>query len=348
MIGPRIREFLEALKCTKVGTSGSTWIKACCPLAPWTHAGGTDNRPSFYVAIDDIGHSGVKCHTCQFRGTLTNLLWKMVQLTSANLTPLFKFVSEHDSIEEEALEQKISKIPEEQTTKPIEFAGLPVSSTLFQLTLSKKTTVEEAEFSEDELNKFGPLDDESRSWLTKRGFLSETLEKWEIRWHPGARRIAIPVRDKNGKLVCVSGRSIDPKRHPKFMHSKGFKRDFYVYGEHLCQTHKVGYLVEGFFDAMMLWQHGYRNPLGFMGSYLSDFQVEKIVTLCDSVIIVPDGDEAGTKAAEQAYKVLAPRLRKTRIAEAISGKDPDELPVIHLRQELGDPQEAPLDDLKIA
>jgi hypothetical protein len=341
----KIQVFLERLGCEKIKlTSG--WVKACCPLAPYrsAHAKGTDRRPSFAIAIDTDHHNGVVCHTCRFSGTMPSLLWALANHTSKDYTPLFKFVTEHDHQEEEELPEKISKIPESPPDyQPVEVAGISVSPLMFQTSFAHAKP-EDVTLDEAILDKFKNVTPEAKAWFHKRGLHPKTVETFELGWHEERRRISVPIRDLKGRLVGISGRAMDKEMSPKFLHSKGFKRDLFLYGEHLCQTPGVGYLVEGFFDAMMLWQKGYRNAFCFMGPGLSSFQVEKVVKLCDRVVIVPDGDAAGYEIATRCEKMLLPRLSWTKVISVPEGLDPDQLSSKFLFDMLGPPQAAPLDD----
>lgn len=338
MDSKHVQIFLERLGCDKIITT-SGWVKATCPLAPWRHGKGSDRKPSFAVAIDEENHSGVKCHACNFSGTLLTLLWRLHGHNKKDYTPLFRFVGEHDEISEAVLAAQVEAIP---TTPPKwkEVAGIKVSPT-HQTKLPLGEPLELAPLPESSLDPFKTITDEAWAWFEQRGLTVNTVKTWELGWHPKARRISIPVRDIKGRLVCVSGRAMDPENHPKFMHTKGFRRDFYLFGENRCQTIGVGYLVEGFFDAISLWQKGYRNALCFMGGSVSKFQVEKIVQLCSEVVIVPDGDKPGKEIADRVSAAMTPRLWKTRTIEVPDGLDPDQLSVGYLQEHLGTPQSQP-------
>jgi hypothetical protein len=329
-----VRELLERLGCKVY--RGSPWIPASCPFAQWDHSGGTDKNPSFHVAADDTGHSGYKCKTCHAVGDLRQLLWRLSLKSGRDLSALASFVEQYDTISPEKVAKMMEKLPYERE-EPKEIAGIVVHAELGRDGAGEE--VELPALPESTLDAFRVIPDDVMAYLTKkRGLSLATIKTWELGWHPGARRISIPIRDLKGRLVAVSGRAFDPGVKPKFMHSKGFQRDYYLYGEHLCQTGGVGFLVEGFFDAIALWQRGYRNPLCFMGSGLSKFQVVKVVKLCERAVIVPDGDKPGYEIADRVYKALQPHLWKTIPAHVPEGKDPDELTEAELEEILGPPQ----------
>lgn len=329
-----VSRFLEKLGCSKIRES-STWVKASCPLAPWRHSGGEDKNPSFAVAIDLDNHSGVRCHTCNFRGNLTTLLTALRWYTKKTYDPLFTMLLEHDQISDKVFKERLASIPDEPRPWR-EVAGVTVAPSLQpSLALGKELDVF---LPESTLDKFRTITDEAWEWFEQRGLGVAAVKEWELGWHPGVRRISVPIRDTKGRLVSVSGRAVDKGVHPKFLHSKGFRRNYYLYGENRSDVGGVGYLVEGFFDVIGLWQRGYRNAYCFMGANLSQFQALKVSQMCSEVVIIPDGDEAGTKISHDVYKAISPLMWKTRIVDVPEGLDPDQLSREFLLENLGPPQ----------
>jgi DNA primase len=133
--------------------------------------------------------------------------------------------------------------------------------------------------------------------------------------------------------VGISGRAFHAEQLPKYLHSSGFRRDYYLYGEYQARTGERGFLCEGFFDVIYLRQYGY-NAVAMLGSHLSRFQVEKLVKFFSDVVIVPDGDGPGYEAAKKAEAQLSPRL-PTIVAKVPFGKDPDQLDENELTSLLG-------------
>lgn len=71
-----------------------------------------------------------------------------------------------------------------------------------------------------------------------------------------------------------------------------------------------------------MWQAGFRSPVGRMGTHLSAAQAQSLRRLFKHLVIVPDGDEAGRKSADQIYMQLSPFMPVT-IAEMPDGADAD-------------------------
>jgi DNA primase len=96
---------------------------------------------------------------------------------------------------------------------------------------------------------------------------------------------------------------------PKYLHSKGFKRNLLLYGEHkLNEAIKTGYLVEGHFDVLNLRQFGYPNVVAPFGTGLGESQVERLVMFFDRIVTVGDGDKAGRGMNDQLERMIAGRV----------------------------------------
>lgn len=161
----------------------------------------------------------------------------------------------------------------------------------------------------------------------KRRLIDKTIKDWKIGWHPGARRVSIPQYDALGRLVNISGRYIpsvfDEWDPPPWLHATGFLKTLFLFGEDRIDR-SLGYvvLVEGMFDAIYLHQAGVSNVVAMLGSKISSYQEEKICRWAKRLIIVPDGDEPGARAADFVEKRLADRIEIKRFSTP-EGKDPD-------------------------
>lgn len=330
----QIERLLSRLGCRRIRVKHEKgWVDSECPLARWTHSGGMDEHPSFGVAMAPGGESHYHCMACGRSGRMVDLLWLLESLTGTSYSHLQKLVTgvsldllkarpesarKASLTEMKDLAQRANYSPD----PPRVVAGLAISS---QEPRPAWEHSSDLVLSEETLKPLYPLSPEAQAWLVSKRLLTErTIGMWELGWHGPSRRVAIPVRDLQGRLVCITGRSLNGAT-PKFMHSKGFKRDHYLFGEHFIpqQGLKTGYIVEGHFDVMYLHQCGF-PALGIMGSYPSAMQIEKLIRKLGSAVIVPDGDKAGFEAAERLMRALTGRI-PVRMVQTPEGKDPDEL-----------------------
>lgn len=126
---------------------------------------------------------------------------------------------------------------------------------------------------------------------------------------------------------------------PKYLHSKGFNRNLYLYGEHLVDPDSsTCVLVEGTTDAPWMYQHGVRNVLATMGSKPGTrrpdpedgepgHQLWRLGRLFDEIVLVPDGDEAGGGWADTIEEYYAGRehVAWVNVRRCPDGKDPGDL-----------------------
>jgi hypothetical protein len=339
-----IQTLLKALGCQNIKVANNGWVHASCPMARYSdkHKGEVDKHPSFGIAIDPKKKSGYRCFTCGAKGNLTDLMHRLNSLAREKGEPdfcnqdLFQWLQRED-IEIEETGDELLAMLEKAAYRPresVEFAGVRVSEDAAKRMMGYAEQPEVI-LAEGDLDALEPLSEEPLSYLLDRGLDDDSVWRWEFRWNPKTRRIAIPIRDCKGRLVGISGRAIDSATKPKFMHSKGFLRDRYLYGERFLKDGGTGkgIVVEGFFDAIHLWQHGY-SAVALLGTYPSKMQVEKLVRFFGEVVILPDGDAAGYEAADRVQHALRGRV-PTRIAPMREGVDPDELSPLDLLELLG-------------
>lgn len=127
-------------------------------------------------------------------------------------------------------------------------------------------------------------------------------------------RIAIPIHNVKGELVAYVGRwpGEPAEDTPKYKLPPGFRKGLELFNldraiKQPAETPLV--IVEGFFDAIKLHQHGCRKVVALMGSHLSAAQEELIrqtTTAHSQIIVMLDEDDAGQAAREQ----IAGRLAK--------------------------------------
>jgi DNA primase len=339
-------ELLRGLGSDKFSQStNGGWLRATCPLATWRHKGGKDSHPSFAISVEPGGESHYKCLSCGAKGSMLAFVWQLEKHSNRKFPALFDYVTKTNTPSPSNLASRLDRVGYGNKAAK-EVAGIRVGS-MYQTRTAEELVVLE----ESVLDAFEWPQDEVLDYLKKnRKQTDASIAEWELMWNPVAKRIMVPIRDHAGKLVATSGRAFYDWQRPKYMHSKGFKRDYYVYGEHRVPQGArglTGYLTEGFFDVIRLAMYGYSYPFAIMGSHVSPFQVEKIVKLFDRVVIVPDGDKAGYESAEKAQKVLQTRI-PCRTVNMPEGFDPDDLTEEQAHRIIGDPNEnKPLDNQEL-
>jgi DNA primase len=154
-------------------------------------------------------------------------------------------------------------------------------------------------------------------YLTEqRGLTPETIVDFGIGFCAKgmmADRIAIPIHNAKGEVVAYAGRfpSEPGEDIPKYKLPPGFRKSQELFNlDRAVKEPGPLIIVEGFFDAMKLHQHGCRKVVALMGSTLSAAQEELIRQHTNSqslVIVMLDENDAGKAGRED----IACRLSKS-------------------------------------
>ncbi|MFX0108931.1 MAG: toprim domain-containing protein [Candidatus Hodarchaeota archaeon] len=174
--------------------------------------------------------------------------------------------------------------------------------------------------------------DQEHPYLKERGLKPETIKEFGIGYCQRGLmkgRIAIPIHNENGELIAYAGRypGDPPEGEPKYKLPPKFQKHYVLYNFHRARqcSEKHLILVEGFFDAMKLWQAGFKNVMALMGTVMSDEQ-EHLLTEALSpdgkLTLMLDPDEPGIKATEE---ITARLITKFYIKVIDPEAEPDEL-----------------------
>lgn len=169
------------------------------------------------------------------------------------------------------------------------------------------------------------------SHLTEvRGLSTPTIERFGLGYcAKGVLRgcIAIPIHNVDGELVAYAGRRLKPEtiaKRGKYVFPKGFRKDQELFNYHRAvAADSCLIVVEGFFGAIALTEHGLPNVVATMGSSPSATQLE-LLSAAPEIVVLYDGDEAGQRGTELLTSGLA---NKTilRTAQLPDGCGPDDL-----------------------
>ena len=143
-------------------------------------------------------------------------------------------------------------------------------------------------------------------------------------------RILFPIYNERGVPVAFGGRSLSEEHQPKYLNSPAtvlYNKSSLLYNldkarQSIYKQQRV-LLVEGYMDALMLYQSGVENVVASSGTSLSENHASLLKRFAPEVIIVYDGDASGFRAAHRGlHRMLAEGL-SVRIARLPTGEDPD-------------------------
>lgn len=154
-------------------------------------------------------------------------------------------------------------------------------------------------------------------YLKERGFLPKTAKRFELGFSCFQDylqdRITIPIRDENGQLVSIQGRTtIDDKLRYMFFDGYGdqAKRVLYNLDKAKEAIQEKGYviLVEGATSVWRLWQYGIDNVVATLSTSVTEEQINLLINLNVKIICFFDFDK--NNAGQIATVKLGGNLRK--------------------------------------
>ena len=143
-------------------------------------------------------------------------------------------------------------------------------------------------------------------------------------------RFIFPIFDNSGRAVAFGGRAVGDEK-PKYLNSSNTvlydkSRIFYGYfqAQKEIRQQKTAILVEGYMDMISLYQNGIKNVIATCGTSFSEEKAKLLSSVCEKVVIILDGDDAGIKGAKNAVEALLPFEIELRYALIPGGHDPDD------------------------
>ena len=175
------------------------------------------------------------------------------------------------------------------------------------------------------------------SYLKQKGYEDKILlelglisEKDGKKYDKFRNRVIFPIINTSGKVIGFGGRAI-VDAIPKYLNSpenKVFqkKNNLYALNTTRQDIGKEGFaiLVEGYMDAISLYQGGVRNVIASLGTALTENQSKLIKRYTKNVVLSYDADSAGQNAAMRGIDILSKEGCKVRVLHVTDGKDPDE------------------------
>ncbi len=143
------------------------------------------------------------------------------------------------------------------------------------------------------------------------------------------RRIIFPIVTIRNDVIAFGGRVMDDAM-PKYLNTPEteiFKKSETLFAINLAkdEIRKKGYaiIVEGYLDAVMCHQHGFRNAVAPLGTALTARHIQKLKSRTSRVVLIFDGDDAGIAAARRSLSLCCEHDISARILPLPRGEDPD-------------------------
>jgi DNA primase len=287
-----VRDFLECLDIQNVSQATQSEIRFSCPFP--NHANG-DQNASAYMNMETTAFF---CHGCKERGNAVKFTEYVLNVSPLEAVRMLRERYNPGGIDPDArnMVEEVKKIlapPEPEPENPI------LDESLFDQ-FAVNWGVAEREYILN--NGFVACD-----YMFDRGFLPDTLAKWEFGYDARTDRVVFAVRDEKGRLVGFKGRAYD-HREPKYLvlgdtpqkpGRYGWDRYFVskiVFGAHRVPPNCPLIVCEGELNVVALDQRIDSPAVAINGSHFSQTQAKIIRNIASSVILFLDCDKAGEEA----------------------------------------------------
>ena len=144
-------------------------------------------------------------------------------------------------------------------------------------------------------------------------------------------RIMFPIQDVRNRVIAFGGRVLDDSK-PKYINSPEnivYSKGRNLFGLNVAKRNNPGIMkrlliVEGYMDAISLFQRGITNVVASLGTALTDAQGRLLRKSTEQVILGYDSDGAGQAAIIRGMEILKSMGCDIRILQISGAKDPDE------------------------
>ncbi|MGP1345620.1 MAG: DNA primase [Phycisphaerales bacterium] len=145
-------------------------------------------------------------------------------------------------------------------------------------------------------------------------------------------RLMFPIQDQLGRVIAFGARKIRDEDEPKYLNSP--ESDLFDKGSTLyalgqatpaIKRERFAIVTEGYMDAIACHAAGVEQVVATLGTAMTLRHAKLLRRLCDRVVLLFDGDEAGQRAADRAVEVLLAEPIDVQVAVLPEGQDPDDL-----------------------
>jgi DNA primase len=145
-------------------------------------------------------------------------------------------------------------------------------------------------------------------------------------------RVLFSIRDGQGRPVAIGGRllpELGMKSRAKYVNSPEtpiFTKHKVLYALDLARDSlkktKTALVMEGYTDVIVAHQYGFANAVAAMGTAVGESHVRLLKAHADRIVLVLDGDEAGTRRANEVLELFIAQQADLRILVLPEDLDP--------------------------
>jgi DNA primase len=301
----------------------------------------SERSPSFSVAADK---QLFYCFGCGAGGTVVDFVMRKENL---DFLGAILFLAERAKIELPKHSQNPSEASVYEKKRAI-YAINSAAAAFFQKTLAEKAGAAAREYlkgraiTEEMAEKFslGFASCERAALfnhLNNLGFKTDEIEAAGLAARTGGAlcdkfrgRLMFPIFDARENIIGFGGRLIESSPNlPKYLNSPEtlvFKKGANLFALNFAKKERGEQiiLVEGYMDALALYQSGFSRTVACLGTAFTEEQARLIENYASDVLLCFDSDAAGEKATGKAANILLGTSLSVRVVTIPGAKDADE------------------------
>lgn len=300
-----------------------------------------EKSPSFSVSPDK---QIFKCFGCGVGGNVFHFIMKIENIS---------FVESVQTLAERAGIQLPSSYSEEDSKRDIlkkeVYKVNEAAAEFFHETLYKPTSKQAQQYIKSRkldnrtLKSFkigyASNNNELHKYLKSQGYSEEAMlassligKSQQGQFYDKFRnRLMFPIQDVRNRVIAFGGRVLDDSK-PKYINSPEnivYSKGRNLFGLNVARNGITGILkriliVEGYMDAISLYQRGITNVVASLGTALTDNQGRLLRKNAEQVILGYDSDGAGQTAIMRGMDILKNMGVDIRVLQLKGAKDPDE------------------------
>lgn len=143
-------------------------------------------------------------------------------------------------------------------------------------------------------------------------------------------RIAFPIANLSDRTIAFGARALQPDQEPKYLNSPEtliYHKGRVLYGlsisRDVIRRQDAVLVVEGYMDLISLAQAGIQHAVATSGTALTEDHCRLLARFARQVVLLFDGDAAGSTAAMRGLEVLLGTGLDARVVSLPSEHDPD-------------------------
>lgn len=161
----------------------------------------------------------------------------------------------------------------------------------------KKKLLPHAVFKDDYMDRFEENSEKMRVWADE-GISYESMRRFKVRYDQVANRLVYPIRDIEGRIISVSGRTLDPEYKAKKLRKYTYYAPlgtfdtlygFYENRPNIISQKEI-ILFEGAKSVMLADSWGIRNTAALCTSHLNVWQMKILAGLGVRTVFALDQD----------------------------------------------------------